>query len=200
MSVTFVTNHPIEGWRLDCAFSPQVYATHPEVLAAVVAHGNCVCASAVEWMLSNDRYDRDVMAAATAELGFPPDYCEMGVMSTPVTSDRSLELNMSNRNAAELLALLGFVDSHESDEHSPFPADDVWLAGEVSGDDLLGRVLVAMAVAPGDPGLESYTISSPNSATLIDLGRRPGYVAEKLSQIAEIAQRAIDDDVTVTWS
>lgn len=203
MSVTFSTAHEIVGWRIDCAFQPTVYGTYKEALVALEAHGREVCAPALEWLLANDRYDPAVMSAAEAELGLPPDYCEMGAMCSPVQHERSMDINMSNTNARGMFERLGLVSSPSEPEtfDEDFGFDDsVPWSGHIDADDLLGRVLIAQGISPSDAGMPSTTSEGLGGATIVDCGRSVGYFDDRLVILAELAQRAKEDGVEVHWS
>lgn len=95
-------------------------------------------------------------------------------------------VNMSNSNAADVIEALGY------------PRDE-YCSGEAEPDDLIGRCLIAEAIAP-DPALPSYTQTGINGARLIDAGRAPGYIRSKCYQIRVLAEQAKVLGRTVVWN
>jgi hypothetical protein len=89
------------------------------------------------------------------------------------------EVNMSNTNAFELLDVLGL--SSES-------------FGSLQASDFLGRILLAVAVAPTDPGRPTITEGSVTYC-----GRNPGYVQKRLAQMRDLAQWCATNNARVTW-
>lgn len=105
-----------------------------------------------------------------------------------------LEVNMSNANAAQVCAALGVSLAPD------------W-CGNMAADDFLGRVLVAMAVAPADPGMPSYELLPGDAdrpmwagdATVIQGARPAGYLQERLTQLHALALWAVENDKIITW-
>lgn len=95
------------------------------------------------------------------------------------------QVNLSNQNAAQLLDLLGL------------PWDGDW--AEAPAEDILGRVLLAQALLPAatDDGHGQPTVVERN---WIDCGRRPGYLADKLAELHQIATWAHERRAAVMWS
>ncbi|MDG4792066.1 hypothetical protein O7626_40330 [Micromonospora sp. WMMD1102] len=94
-------------------------------------------------------------------------------------------VNMANGNAAQVLDLLGLTNDG---------------CGELAAEDFLGRVLLAQAlsdVATDDTRGLPARIEGTN---WIDCGRRPGYLAERLTQLHEIASWARERNAVVMWS
>lgn len=94
------------------------------------------------------------------------------------------EVNMANGNAAQILDLLGL----------DFDGD--W--GETRADDFLGRVLIAQAlltVATDD----AHGLPAVQERNWTDCGRRPGYLAERLTDLHRLATWAVDNQAAVTW-
>lgn len=94
-----------------------------------------------------------------------------------------LLVNVSNSNAAFLLQALGLPTSDE-------------LCGETTGEDFLGRVLLATGPNPADEGVPALNLDP----RVIDMGRRPGYLQERLEQLADVAQAARTRGGEVVWS
>lgn len=93
-------------------------------------------------------------------------------------------INMSNTNARDVLKVLGL--------------EDEYLSGTCDAEDLLGRCLVAIAVAP-DAELVPYEQTGANGAKLIDMGRPKGYIEGKLIAISELCREAMKHNRTVQW-
>lgn len=96
-----------------------------------------------------------------------------------VDTTHPLAVNVSNTNASHLLATLGF---------DPFELD-----GDTTGEDMLGRVLIAQATAEPDDGVE------PEGKRIVDCGRRPGYTGDKLDLLRCLAQETQDAGVRIAW-
>ena len=95
-------------------------------------------------------------------------------------------INISNANAHMVLNALGLVDGDE------------WWAGEVDGQDLKGRLLLA-SVTTDDNGFETTVTEFEAGATLIDCGVEAGYMAEKFALLMGLADQAISLDSIVLW-
>jgi hypothetical protein len=94
------------------------------------------------------------------------------------------DVNMANSNARELLTYLGL----ETDD----------LCGTADADDLTGRCLVAMALAP-DVELIPTVQHGEQGARLIDLGRAKGYVPAKLEALLELCRFAKEQGRSIQW-
>ncbi|WP_431976005.1 hypothetical protein [Micromonospora haikouensis] len=107
-----------------------------------------------------------------------------------VTADEVVswpEVNVSNANAWRLLDALGYLADEEDPE----------LSGEADAELFLGRVLLALAVAPADAGIPSHTrLDNPR---VIDLGVCPGYLQERLARLRELAEACHTAGRQVTW-
>lgn len=110
---------------------------------------------------------------------------------TSSTSTTAPEVNMANGNAIRVLDLVGIT------------GDDAY-CGSMSGEDLLGRVLVALALTPEDEGTDTYEAGPDEGhfqgGTHIFCGRRPGYLQDRLEQLHDIATFAAAEGATVRWS
>ncbi|MEV0135765.1 hypothetical protein AB0H83_45895 [Dactylosporangium sp. NPDC050688] len=105
-------------------------------------------------------------------------------MSVTFTTHEGPEVNLANGNAADILALLGL------------PAEPY---GEATAEDFLGRVLIATAM------LDASTADADGRPEIIDgrwvqFERRPGYLAEKLALLHEVATWAHQHGTDVWWS
>lgn len=93
-------------------------------------------------------------------------------------------VNVSNTNVSHLLETLG-LDPMQKD-------------GCIPGDDMLGRVLTAIATTDGDTGVEPNAEDS--NGRVIDCGRRAGYTEDRLAELRDLAQFAYDNSAWVGWS
>ena len=94
------------------------------------------------------------------------------------------EVNMANGNAAQILDLLGYT----------FDGD--WT--EAPAEDFLGRVLIAQAltdVATDD----AHGRPAVHERNWTECGRRPGYLADRLTALHRLATWAVDNNTTVEW-
>ncbi|AXN53284.1 hypothetical protein PBI_THONKO_12 [Mycobacterium phage Thonko] len=97
-----------------------------------------------------------------------------------------LDVNMSNRNAALVADALGIdLDA------------DGW-CGSATADDFMGRVVMALALAPSDEGMPSYEHVGPG-ARMVEGARRPGYLQERLRELHELAEWAVAHSAEVVW-
>lgn len=111
-----------------------------------------------------------------------PYYCDPSLEMTEPESAGAPQLNVTNINAVFLL------------EHLGFPAGDE-LVGSIDADDLLGRVLIAEALAPEDEGVEST-----QDGLMTYCGRQPGYLQDRLAELREVAEGARKLGRKVQWS
>lgn len=107
-------------------------------------------------------------------------------MSITFTADQdgAPQVNLHNDNAAEVLDLLGLA----------FDGD----LGEATAEDFLGRVLLALAflgVACGD----QEGIPALHEGRWHVGGRRPGYLAERLTELHDVADWAARAGAAVVW-
>jgi hypothetical protein len=96
------------------------------------------------------------------------------------------EVNMANANAAEVLDLVGIT------------GDDVY-AGSADAEDLLGKLLVAEALLAESPARPYQEQREAGRATLVDVGRRAGYLNERIEQLADLASWAAANGRRVVW-
>lgn len=115
-------------------------------------------------------------------------------------------VDFNTARAVEVLAALGFV---------PKPGEDIWsvLDGELPAQEFLGRVLVALGLAPTDEGCEGRVLTPAEVAadpvlsqvagtrTTVEVGgRREGYLQERLGELRELAETALREGFDVGWS
>lgn len=97
-------------------------------------------------------------------------------------------LNLNNRNAHDVLALLGLLDE-----------DEEWdLSGYVSGEDFLGRVLIALA------GLDLTTddangLPRVTEGNFTEWGRQPHYLRDRLNELREMADVSMKGNQLISW-
>ena len=88
------------------------------------------------------------------------------------------DVNVSNANAALLLDALGFG------------GEDMWSIPPLTAEDFRDRVIVAMSFSLVDEGVPAYASTAPGRATVIECGRRPGYLQDQLERLLEVADSA----------
>lgn len=93
-------------------------------------------------------------------------------------------LNVSNDNADALLELLGL------------PAEP---DGDIPADDMLGRVLIAQALVDV-ASADRQGLPAAVDGRWEDAGRRPGYLADRLATLADLATQASQHGGWVCWS
>jgi hypothetical protein len=111
------------------------------------------------------------------------------MMVHPIEVDPSPYVNVTTTNAFHLLGLLGITV--EDGEHP---------MGSMSAADFLGRVLVAQAVSPADAGVPPVTTTYESGTTVINCGRREGYSEDRLEQLHELAEFAVDRKRAIQWA
>lgn len=100
--------------------------------------------------------------------------------------DSPMTINMANRNAALVSDALGHL----------FDEFEWW--GEMPASDFLGRVLMALAIAPDDEGMPAYEVPT-GGAQFIEGARRPGYLQDRLIELKALAEWAVANNVPVNW-
>ncbi|MBC3189467.1 hypothetical protein H7X46_00080 [Pseudonocardia sp. C8] len=120
------------------------------------------------------------------------------------STDSEPRLDVGIRNAMLLLRALGLVaelgadDVHTSPPGAgPAPDEDTPLVGELPAEQLLGRVELALALAPADPGVPTHALNA--AGTVVDCGRPAGYLQDRLGDLREVALFARDQDRDVIW-
>lgn len=107
-------------------------------------------------------------------------------------SDLPAEINMANANATRVLEALGYL------------TDDQDLSGTDDAESFLGRVLIALAVAPVDEGVPARELVTAEQliggGRQIDCGRPAGYLQTHLEHLHELAQEALAAGQAVTWA
>lgn len=101
----------------------------------------------------------------------------------PILRSADPEVDVAVRNAAYLLVLLGYG-----------PVVD--LNGRVPAEDFLGRVLVAEALS----GPEDGYLPQATYGRMVDCGRRPGYVLERLADLRVVAEAAVSAGAGICWA
>ena len=96
----------------------------------------------------------------------------------------SLEVNVSNANAALLLERLGVEFDY---------------CGTVDASDFLARAMLAN-VGRDDSGTATVTDSGGGGATMVDCGLRPGYYGDRFDSLAALATWCAARGYLVGWS
>jgi len=119
------------------------------------------------------------------------DCAHYGIYSQPVMDvGDDFDLNVANTNARILLDALGV---HDED-----------LMGGLSGEDFLGRVMLAMTFGPDDSGVAPAVVAGEAlgtpGATMIDCGVRPGYFADRFGALHALGLEAVRLGREVHWA
>ena len=172
---------------MSVTFSPAT----PESVA--IAHNlTCVCGAWVFDVVYPDyasacraRYAGNIKSACDDEICV---ISSRGGVLFPVPAVEFPEVNLANGNACMILEVLG-IDV----------ADD--LCGEVSADDFLGRILIALALSPVDEGMPAYKISGDDDegATIWQAPRPVGYTQDVLNRLREVAEFAKSKGWGICW-
>jgi len=138
-------------------------------------------------VLKADDYD-SILLAITRHKMVCED-CEYGGMYSRAILDvpADLDVNMSNVNAAMVGARLGFDMSD--------------LSGSATGEDFLGRVLLAIAADLDDSGIRATEVTpGARGARMIDCGVAAGYFGERFGQLHALASEAVRLGREVHWA
>jgi hypothetical protein len=116
-----------------------------------------------------------------AQLGADP---QSWSLSAKWNISDEFDVNMANSNAREVLSYLDL------------DADD--LCGNIDADDLAGRCLIALALAPD---VEHVPVQErgAHGAQLIDLGRAKGYIPARLQSLLALCEFAKSQGRTIQW-
>lgn len=130
-----------------------------------------------------------------------PETCpEYPLRVIGLQGDQPPEVQLNNRNAALLFDALGLPEAAEPIEPGPLaeellgPNPVAFDCGELTADDLLGRVLTAHALAPTDDGLPAVQDGRHTAC-----GRRPGYLQERLAHLEHLAHWCRHRNLRITW-
>ncbi|MFI9507206.1 hypothetical protein [Nocardia sp. NPDC052566] len=98
----------------------------------------------------------------------------------PIQADPAPEVDMCSDNARRVCEVLDV---------------QVWDAEPLPIADFLGRVLIALGVAPADEGMPAYELAP----RWIEFGRRPGHLQAKLEELRDLAQWATGHNRTLIF-
>lgn len=102
----------------------------------------------------------------------------------------SMDVQMSNDNARDVLDVLGIAVGQPFSE---------WCSGSIEPTDLIGRCLVALAIAH-DPGVSTPGTVGTNGARLLASSRKAGYLHDKCEAILLLAEQAKSDGRLISWT
>lgn len=110
-------------------------------------------------------------------------------------------VNVASSHAVDILEVLGLTSRHEpieTDGHTALniPGDD--LCGSLPAQDFLGRILMALAVAPESAERPAYAAVGASHVT--SCYRRAGYLQSKLHELHEVAQFCHTHDRPIIWA
>lgn len=150
-----------------------------------------VCAGDLAWSTAPVDYVEAHAQKLIHDDSCPKEYCRYdgGTVEAVERADVAAvgNLNVNNRNAIDVLRALGLEANYDD------------LSGQIDATDLLGRLLVALAVQPVDQGIDTRA-SSTSGATIIECGRPDGYLHSRFEELTVIARRAAAIGRTVTWA
>lgn len=129
---------------------------------------------------THNSYAEAYVALQNTTLSCDDPYCYLNVEPTIVEP----EVNLSNHNADELFYTLGIEGETFSDR----------CVGSMSPSDMLGRILIAQAVAPA-----SSEIPAIIEGNMVYGGRGEGYIQEKLAALYTVAVFAEAHKREICW-
>lgn len=94
-------------------------------------------------------------------------------------------VNVSNTNARDILEVLGY----EQDE----------LCGSATSDDFMGRILIALAIAPESAERVTEVSRSNYGSTIINCGRDAGYIQDRLTDLLDVVSDASNAGMGIYW-
>lgn len=165
------------------------------------------------------RYDQVVAALGDHHEHCRHEDCAPGdpFVVTDYASDAEPQLGVASAHAPLLLRALGFLpeigaDGAQIREEEPLPdvvdeppelqaQREVAQSGECAAGDMLARIDLALALAPADAGVPAREVgpaSRPDA--VIDCGRSPGYLQDRLHRLREVADYAARSRRAVCWA
>lgn len=96
--------------------------------------------------------------------------------------DEAPQVDLTGANAGNLLRIIGLYEEGGD------------MVGSLSGAEFAGRVAQARVRERMDAG-----VPAKQTGVMIDCGRTPGYVQERLDQLQAVGNFAWDKGVSVTW-
>lgn len=159
MSTTFtLALGDVLGWKVSCT-CPDVHFVHDELTAAL------------HHLDVGTRIEGCTVSTSCLEYG---------LFLTSVEADPAAELDVNDKNAQQILNVLGLSGDR----------DGFYEAG-----DFLGRVLLAQALLPVDSGLVAHDSTSRWTEGV----NRPGYLDEVLDTLRTIAEHGVRTGREVGW-
>lgn len=116
--------------------------------------------------------------------GYGADLFEIFADGQPVP------VNAANRNAQDILAVLGYTVIVDGDAE---------LFGDSDADAFLGRVELALGLTPADEGLTEIVYQEDGGATFVDCARHAGYLQEKLADLRALALACKATHARIVW-
>jgi len=144
---------------------------HVEILDNAVVH-HTIKNPKTNVVTTYESYDE----ACAAWASLPTDHtCSMSAIYPEYPDD--LDVNMSNVNAMAVIASI-----YGLSEVSPH----LYTCGVMASEDLAERCLLARAFC-SDEEISGSISKMPGGATVVDLGRPQGYLADKLGAVEDLA-------------
>lgn len=179
MSVTFApAMAPIVGWDLACVCGARYLEADQPLMAYEEALGALTLVKA---------QNKGFLACEDEDCflyGIHPHAVEEGPQAP--------EVNMANGNTVAVMEALGIKTDEVSFE--------AVCSGSLPAEDFLGRVLMALAVAPVSAERPTLVEKNEGQATFVQCGVREGYVQEKLLELQAVAEFAVRENREVSWA
>jgi hypothetical protein len=181
------------------------FRAEPNELSVIAFDHRLVCTAVVP----SDRRIFSTYAEAVAGLTTHPDLCtdpfcdtQTPFVAARTAADDEPTVQTSSVNGRLLLRALGLlpelgaeaVTTGAAEDHMDLGGSDD-LAGVCDSAELLDRIEVALALHPADEGIPWHTVS----INVIDCGRRPGYLHDRLTALREVALYAQRSHRSVDW-
>jgi hypothetical protein len=109
---------------------------------------------------------------------------------TPVDEQDSLDVQMSNMNAKNIIDLLGLS-----------AGDEDWYSGRVEARVLANKVDIVLDRYSKNPNfLVEFTRSPEHRDRFHDIGIDEGYILNKLQELGKLADFCLDKECTISWN
>jgi hypothetical protein len=181
------------------------FRAEPNELSFIAFDHRLVCTAVVP----TDRRIFTTYAEAVAGISDHSRFCtdpfcnqDTPVVVAQTAADEEPTVETTSVNGRLLLRALGLVPEVGAeamniglpDGHSDLGGGDD-LVGVCDSGELLERIDVAIALHPADEGVPWHSVS----ANVIDCGRRPGYLHDRLTALREVALYARNSHRRVDW-
>lgn len=118
--------------------------------------------------------------------------CSYGFVQAFYENSDLPQLNVTNHNSVSIFDALGLIPEGASFHD--------YCSGSLDANDFLGRVLMALAVAPVSPERVTEEHTSEVGPRVVIFGRPEGYLQGKLIELQRVAESARERGVPVVWA